>query len=334
MVGVNAWAAWRAAGRLITTRRPSTPVFPGEAVVLSADVTNPSAHPVTALVTDRSRWNRAAWLLAPLAAGESRTLTTRWTFPVRGRHPVGPLAVETSYPFGLVMAVREPAEAGEVLVLPEVGRVNLAGFRRWLARGATGENRSRRPSRRAATGSGDVRGLRPYRPGDSPRDIHWRSSARRNQLLVREYDRGDPLGLVIVVDPWMPDGAATPESERRLEWTLSLATTLGQVWCDTDDGAELVLIVLGSPPAVRVGRCTPGFVKQAFALLADLTGNPSVPTAVPHQARRSSRSARVVVSTRPKSPVAESLRMAGLPCASVDPTAAPTWFTPPDRLGT
>jgi uncharacterized protein (DUF58 family) len=334
LVGVNAWTAWRSARRLTATRRPSAPVYPGESVVVSVEVVNPSARPVTALVTERSRWNRAAWLLAPLGAGGSRTLTARWAFPVRGCHPVEPLTIEASYPFGLVRAARELTGPGEVFVLPAIGRVDLAGFRRWLARGASGENQSRRPSRRADPGTGDVRGLRPYRLGDSPRDIHWRSSARRNQLLVREYDRGDPVGLVIVVDPWVPEGPATPEAGCRLEWALSLATTLGEAWCDTDDGSDLTLIVPGNPPVVRSGRGTPGFVRQAFVVLADLRGSPNVPATIPTNVRRSNRAARVVVSTRPTSPIADALRSAGLPCAAVDPTTAPTWFRPPEELQT
>jgi uncharacterized protein (DUF58 family) len=302
-------------------------------VVVTAEVTNPSARPVTALVAERSVWNRAAWFLAPLGARESRPLTTRWTFSARGRHRVEPLSVEVSYPFGLVQAVRELTGPGEVFVLPAVGRVDLAGFRRWLARGVSGESHARRPSRRAAPGTGDVRGLRPYRSGDSPRDIHWRSSARRNQLLVREYDCGDPVGLVIVIDPWVPDGPPQPEAGRRLEWALSLATTLGQAWCDAGDGSDLTLIVPGSPPVVRSGRSTPGFVRQAFVVLADLTGTPAVPTTAPSQARLSSQAARAVVSTRPSSPIADSLRSAGLPCVAVDPTAAPHWFVPPEECG-
>ena len=133
-------------------------------MVVSVEVANPSSRPVTALVADRAGWNRAAWLLAPLGAGQSRTLTARWTFPARGRHPVEPLIVEASYPFGLVRAVRVLTGPGEVFVLPAVGSVDLGGFRRWLARGVSGESQSRRPSRRADPGTGDVRGLRPYRP--------------------------------------------------------------------------------------------------------------------------------------------------------------------------
>ncbi|HET6575189.1 MAG TPA: DUF58 domain-containing protein [Fimbriiglobus sp.] len=334
LVGINAWVAWRSAWRLTATRRPSAPVFPSEAVVVTAEVANPSARPVTALVAERSGWNRAAWFLTPLGAGGSRTLTTRWTFSTRGRHRVEPLTAEVSYPFGLVYASRDLTGPGEVVVLPAVGRVDLPGFRRWLARGASGESHTRRPSRRAAPGTGDVRGLRPYRIGDSPRDIHWKSSARRNQLLVREYDRGDPVGLVIVIDPWIPAGPTRPEAGRRLEWALSLATTLGQAWCDSDDGSGLTLIVPGTPPVIRSGRGTPGFVRQAFVPLADLAGTHVVPAAVPSQARRSNRAARVVVSTRPSSPLADALRSAGLPCVVVDPTAAPHWFVPPEELKT
>jgi hypothetical protein len=149
---------------------------------------------------------------------------------------------------------------------------------------------------------------------------------------VREYDRGEPVGLVLVVDPWVPAGPAAVETTRRLEWSLSLATTLAQAWCDTDAGSELTLVVPGRPPVVRSGRCTPGFVRQTFVVLADLAGTPTVPTTVPAEARQSSRAARLVVSTRPESPVADALKAAGLPCAAVDPTAGQAWFIPPPGL--
>ena len=36
---------------------------------------------------------------------------------------------------------------------------------------------------------GEYRSLRAYRPGDDPRDIHWRSSARLREPVLREYER-------------------------------------------------------------------------------------------------------------------------------------------------
>lgn len=44
----------------------------------------------------------------------------------------------------------------------------------------------------------DVHHLRPYRAGDARHAIAWKPSARRNQLLVREYEQ--PLGAEVVLD--------------------------------------------------------------------------------------------------------------------------------------
>jgi uncharacterized protein (DUF58 family) len=328
LLAVNAWLSWRMAARLTARRLPTHPVYPGESVPVTAEVTNVGRGPVTASVTDEAGSNRAAWLIAQVPVGDTRLLLARWSFPARGRHPVGPLTADSSYPFGVVHALRVLAPPGEVVVLPPVGRVDREMFRRWLVRGGTGDGHSRRPARRPTAGHGDVRGLRPYRVGDSPREIHWRTSARRNQLLVREYDRSEPVALLLVLDPW---GTPDAESARRLEWALSLATSLGQTWCEADDPAELTVIVPGTPPRVLAGPGTPGFVRQAFAPLAELSAAPTVPGVPPELLRRgTSRAARVLVSTRPASPLGESFRRAGVTFASIDPTNPPVWFTPPE----
>jgi hypothetical protein len=48
--------------------------------------------------------------------------------------------------------------------------------------------------------SDDFYGVRDYQPGDLPNRIHWRSSARRGALVVREYERPTRPGPVIVID--------------------------------------------------------------------------------------------------------------------------------------
>jgi uncharacterized protein (DUF58 family) len=72
----------------------------------------------------------------------------------------------------------------------------------------------------AGPGRGEYRGLRAYRPGDDPRDIHWRTTARRAELFVREYDRehGDTWWLVL--DLTSP---ADDEGEAAVELAASLA---------------------------------------------------------------------------------------------------------------
>lgn len=51
------------------------------------------------------------------------------------------------------------------------------------------------------TGSGyELKSLREYNPGDSPRNIHWRASAKTGQLKVKEFHREVDAGVVLFLD--------------------------------------------------------------------------------------------------------------------------------------
>src|SRR4029079_2445248 len=99
-----------------------------------------------------------------------------------------------------------------------------------LLRTAAGEGRSRKVLRRVTHDHTDVRGIRSYRPGDSLRAVHWKSSARRRELMVREYDAAPSPELLLVVEPWLP--AEPMEQDRaNLEAALSLGATVAWTWC-------------------------------------------------------------------------------------------------------
>ena len=329
LVGVNAWLAYRAVRGVTASRRPPPVAFAGETVRHAVEVVNRAPRPATVLVADPTPGQSARWLLAPLPAGGRSTLRTEFAFPTRGRYPVGPLAVESEYPLGLARWTAEAELPGEVIVLPAVGRVDVEGLRRWVARAAGGEGRSRRPSRRPNPGVGDVRGTRPYRSGDGPRDVHWRTTARRGHLVVREYDQTDPLNLVLVLDPWVPDQSS--EAAERLEWAVGLAASVGWAWAAADEPGDLTLVLPGRPPAS--GRATPAFVRSAFAPLADLAGSPDVPAVPSGSARAKVRTAHLVIGTRPGGPVLTGLRRSGVPAAGADPSSPPGWYLPPKPAG-
>ena len=332
LLAVNLRLAWRASSRLRATRHPTPPAFSGETVTVTADVVNEAGFPLTTLVTAAAGANRSAWMFSPIGSGDRRAITARWTFTRRGRHALGPLKVDSSYPLGLLHVERQLAPDATVLILPAVGAVDLELFRYWLTRQEAGAGETHRPSRRATPGSGDVRGLRPYRPGDSPREVHWKTAARRGQLFVREYDRTEPMDLVLVLDPWLPAGASG-EAVRRLEWVLSLAVSLAVASAVSDSPAELTLIVPGRPPAAFHGRATTAFVRRAFAALAELEGAAELPPVPADFVRpRANRAARLVLSSRTGGPTAVALRGAGLTCAEVTPDRLPSWFTPPPAL--
>jgi uncharacterized protein (DUF58 family) len=329
LCGVNTFLAWRMIRRVAGQRRETPPVFAGERLVHTVEVRNPTTRGATVRIADETVGQVGDWFLAPLPGGESTVLRVPWSFPKRGRYAVGPLVVDSEYPFGLVRWTRELQTETAIRVLPAVGNVSVESLRRWLIRAGGGEGRTRRPSRRPTPGLGDVRGVRPYRVGDSPRDIHWKTTARRNQLVVREYDQTDPLNLVLILDPWLPATGATAEQSAALEWALAVVMSIGWAWGVADEPGNLTLVIPGTPPEVHTARASTAFVRQAFASLADIAGMETVPS-VPLSAMRVSavRTARLVVSSRPNSPLAGALRSVGLPTASVDPSMLLRWYRP------
>jgi len=98
----------------------------------------------------------------------------------RGRLRLESLAVASLSPLGLVATRRTLSVSAETLVLPRVRSMSAVAER---VLGASGESRT------AALGEGsDLRDLRPYVVGDSPRRIHWRASAKRDWPLVKELE--------------------------------------------------------------------------------------------------------------------------------------------------
>ncbi|HKJ92366.1 MAG TPA: DUF58 domain-containing protein [Longimicrobiales bacterium] len=117
-------------------------------------------------------------------AGHDGVVRAQRTFDRRGVYRLEAVTLATSFPFGLFIKTRDVDVRGEVVVWPRRDRP--------VREPATGGRKARRHGQLAgeAAGSrGEFRGLREYRPGDDPRDVHWRSSARLGLPLVREYER-------------------------------------------------------------------------------------------------------------------------------------------------
>ena len=68
--------------------------------------------------------------------------------------------------------------------------------------------------------------LREYRLGDNTSAIHWRTSARRNELMICEYHQVRDQGLSILLDLWLPNNPAD-EHRERVELAISFAATVG-----------------------------------------------------------------------------------------------------------
>jgi uncharacterized protein (DUF58 family) len=330
LVGINAWLACRSAYRVHIRRARGEPVFAGSEASRLVTVTNTATRNSSLTILETSGTHRVEVFVPVLAPGESRNVSSTFRPLRRGRYPTTPMSVIAGYPFGLVnyAVAAEPADA--IVVLPQLGTVDGAMLRRWLIRVGAGDNFSRRPVRRQSTQAADVRGVRNYRPGDSPRDIHWRTTAKHGEPMVREYDSTEPLDLLLVVEPWAPPAADAAALEA-VEATFRLAATVFWSWCHGEETPEATLVVAGQSES-RSGRATEGFGRAALALLAEaqpITG--SAPIALDTLRRRSNRCARILVSSRPDSPFAAELRATtGVPFVAVDPAKPIAWYRPPE----
>ena len=112
---------------------------------------------------------------------------------LRGRYRIGPLAVRLTDPFGLCELHRSFSAANTLVVTPPV--VPLPSLRIGGDQGGGGQS----ASARLAAGSNDVT-TREYRYGDDLRRVHWRSTARTGELMVRQEEQPRQQRATLLLD--------------------------------------------------------------------------------------------------------------------------------------
>jgi uncharacterized protein (DUF58 family) len=297
-------------------------VWAGQASPVVFRVTNPSPdHATFRVVGPRG----LAWLCVQLPAGESWLGTGHLVIRERGRHRPGRFGIESAYPFGVLKYRRECCDVPAIDVLPALGTVNERLFHHWLRFSGQVESRELRATTRRWNADGDVRGIRPYRTGDNPKDVHWKSTARRGTLYVREYDSTPPKELVILVEAYAPPDT---DAYAPLEAALSLAATLAWEWSRWDGNSTARVIVFGKDvSAMKVAPGNPGSLRE----LAGAAGSPEVvgqPWLGHGRILRGGH--RVFVTSREGSRLPGELGATGFPVLVAG--SGPVWYRPPSSL--
>ncbi len=134
----------------------------------------------------------------------------------RGIHRFDPLKATSHAPFGIFARQGTITADAALLVYPEV---------RPLRRLELLDRRQTLQQLRARAGHGsEIIGTRPYRPGDSPRHIHWRSSARQQSLISKEFADDAQPALLLTLDCFAhPYPTATA-----FETSVKIATAVGE----------------------------------------------------------------------------------------------------------
>jgi uncharacterized protein (DUF58 family) len=116
-------------------------------------------------------------------------------------------------------------------------------------------------TRAAAYGPGDtVRAVRPYVPGDPARLVHWPTSARRGELVVREHEPPPAVGICLVVDLRADGAEAEAAASRAVGIGRATLAAGGVVWCCTyeADGAVSEPVENARDLGRRLARAIPG----------------------------------------------------------------------------
>jgi uncharacterized protein (DUF58 family) len=260
--------------RLKLTRRLPSYVFSGEPLLIDYSLDNDRrlTAALALIMTDEmipdDRLVAGPGTLVPIAffprvPGRSKA-RVRWQgiAPRRGRYRFRNLDLATRSPFGLIerrLLISSPAS---LIVYPSIGQLS----RRWqhIHREASETRRGSRHD--LSTQQQEYHGLRDYRPGDSPRWIHWRTSARLGQPMVKEFEQQHEQDLAILLDPWLPRTKVTPEQRDALEMAIKFVATVCFETC-RHPGRRVLLGWTGASPGVRQG---PASVKLLHEMLEQL----------------------------------------------------------------
>ena len=227
-------------------RRVDGPVFAGEPFDVNLEVHNPLRRSQPGLrLIDEGSHHRFDWFVPMLRPGAQLQRTFLATLPRRGRYYWPALALRTGYPFGLISRTLRLDLGDSTVVLPHLGQLHRARLQRWLAEQAQPSASMRRPIRRHSAAQTEFYGLREFRTGDSPRWIHWRTSAHVGELMVREFVEPPLDNLTVILEPWVPEATEDllqraqrplegPHDPRLplalLEKAISLAATICWEW--------------------------------------------------------------------------------------------------------
>jgi uncharacterized protein (DUF58 family) len=178
-----------------------------------------------------------------------------------GVYPWPAMRIRVGGVLGLAWWPRILPAAGEVRVVPEIlreaDRLRGVGPRTGLE------------GQRLGSGS-EVLQLRQYQPGDPPRAIDWKASARSRRLISRDFSEDQQLDIVLGVDAGRASGLAAGDTDR-LALYANIAARLAQRAASLDD--RIGLVVYAERPLAAVA---PSHGEAAVARVRAVLGEMSV----------------------------------------------------------
>ena len=207
----------------------------------------------------------ARFELQPLNAGAQAKAAYRVPTHRRGRFVLGPLVGTVGDPFGIAVRAWHAATAQEVIVHPR--RFELLPPPEMSGRGVDAESRdvAGRPD-----SGGEFDNLRDYTPTDDLRHVHWKSTARRGRMMVRQDQSRRRAPVTLMLDTRA--SAHNEQSfERAVEATASVAASIART------GRPFEVITAAGETLGQSGRRYLGSVLDELAVIEATSANRIVP---------------------------------------------------------
>lgn len=206
-------------------RFPQTRCEEGDRVSVDVEIVNRWPFPVWGLAIERGFFRRdddedsAVVSFARIPGWSTCRFAFSFQPEVRGAYPIIAPEIVTEFPFGLWKARRRVQIVESLIVWPRVLPLPPIELPAGKCRQLVGANESR------SGDHGDRTGARPYRQGDSLRNVHWAHTARCDRVIVCERQESAQTSVCIVIDTAAAHHrGAGPNST--LEWALRIGVSV------------------------------------------------------------------------------------------------------------
>lgn len=202
-----AWPRWLVSGLSVTRRGPER-AEEGATIVFIVEVANPGWLPRFMVeLVDRlpfvgateglvTHGEQTLGVVAHVPGGGRRRFDVPVLCEKRGFYRLGPVGLASSFPLGLAEGrVQRNDGVQDLTIYPDIFNIvalPLHGAPSQIHRGGY--------LLPEGAGAAEFSGLREYRRGDNPRHVHWPTTARLNELMIKEFEPLASACLYIVLD--------------------------------------------------------------------------------------------------------------------------------------
>jgi len=257
----------------IGRRLGSTAVHNGDTVQVTLTLRNPGRRSVrnVTVIDEVESLGVASFEIAGIDADDSATATYRVMCRPRGIFQVGPSRATSSDPLGLAELSAPDGPVDQLVVYPTVEI--LDGFP--VVRGQDPSMAASRPEH-SQRGGEDFYTLREYQRGDDLRRVHWPSSARTDELMIRQLETPWQSRALVMLDVRSQVYESADAFETAVSGAASVITHLVKSGFDADLWA-------GDPHAIDASRYGAAMEKLALVQPSGAIDLQSVATQIRHR---------------------------------------------------